>query len=574
MTIKMRLNRSSARRALLLGLGVAMAVPGTAAAIDFTMGPVAASFDSTLSTGFQARVEGRDCSIIGNDNGGCVPTSSELQARMGGGALANPDINYLNADSGNLNYDQGDVTSWVIKGTHELALRGQDGWSGLVRGTWSGDLAADHTDRTPLETEAKNIVNADAELLDAWVAKSFSWLGGQNAKVKLGNQVLSWGEDIFIPGGINTINAIDFRKAHIPGTQVKEILKPAPMVSLSTGLTRNLSGEAYYQFLWNAHTFDPVGTFFSVSDVVGPGRRAFYLPSSAMGAGFGDEGTNRATASVPGVSDNDPKMTGQYGANLRYKMGSAELAGYYIRYHDKLLQVSFRGSTAQAPEAFFVDYGEDRDLFGVSGNVPVTTPMGEVALGAEVSYRPRDSVAIDPTVPAVGHKYALGNYNKGYVEEEKYQGHVTANYLFPPHSPLGRLQSAIGGVDGYLLAEAAMTAYPELKRDGSVPYLLPNYTLPDKYSWGYVVEMATTFPEVWGSPFNMTPLVDFTHDVQGTTPNALPFVEDRMSLALALNFDYQSKYKLGLQYVRYWGGGNNNLMIDRDFVGGSVSMTF
>lgn len=574
MTIKTLLNRSAAARALLLGLAVA--VPGAAHAVDFNMGKVAASFDSTLSTGFQARIEGRDCSIIGNDNGGCVPTSSELQARMGGGALANPDINYLNADSGNLNYSEGDVTSWVVKGTHELALRGPDGWSGLVRGTWSGDLAADHTDRTALETEAKNIVNADAELLDLWMAKSFSW-GDQNAKVKFGNQVLSWGEDIFIPGGINTINAIDFRKAHIPGTQVKEILKPAPMISLSSGLTKNLSGEAYYQFMWNAHTFDPVGSFFSISDVVGPGRRAFYLPSSALGQArgtSGDEGSNLAVTATPGVSDNDPKMTGQYGANLRYRMGSAEVAGYYIRYHDKLPQVSFLGSTAQAPAAFFVDYGEDRDLFGVSGNMPVTTPMGEVALGAEASYRPRDSVAIDPTVPAAGHAYALGNYNKGYVEEEKWQGHVTANYLFPPHSPLGRLQNAIGGVDGYMLVEAAMTAYPELKRDGSIPYLLPNYTMPDKYSWGYVVELATTFPEVLGSPFNMTPLIDFTHDVQGTTPNALPFVEDRMSLAFALNFDYQSQFKWGLQYVRYWGGGNNNLMIDRDFVGASASVTF
>lgn len=570
MTIKTFLGRSTAAGALLLGLGT-----GTAGAVDFKAGGLSGSFDSTLSTGFQARLEGPNCSIIGNDNGGCVPTSSELQARVGGGASANPDINFLNSDSGNLNYKRGDITSWVVKGTHELALKGGDGWSALTRATWSGDLAADHTDRTPLETEAKNIVNADAELLDLWVAKSFSW-GDQNAKVKLGNQVLSWGEDIFIPGGINSINAIDFRKAHIPGTQVKEILKPAPMISLSTGLTRNLSAEAYYQFYWNAHTFDPVGTFFSISDVVGPGRQRFYLPSSVIGAGAGDEGTPGATnlVSVRGASDNDPKKMNQYGANLRYKLGPAEVAGYYIHYHDKLPQVSFLGNTAQTPDAFFVDYGEDRDLFGVSGNMPVGTPMGEVAFGAELSYRPRDSVAIDPTVPAAGHAYALGNYNKGYVEQEKWQGHVTANYLFPPHSPLGRLQSAIGGVDGYLLVETAMTAYPDLKRDGSVPYLLPAYTMPDKYSWGYVVELATTFTEVWGSPFNMTPLIDFTHDVQGTTPNALPFVEDRMSLAAALNFDYQSKYKFGLQYVRYWGGGGNNLMMDRDFVGGSASVTF
>ena len=53
--------------------------------------------------------------------------------------------------------------------------------------------------------------------------------GDQRGKLKLGNQVISWGEDIFILGGVNQINAIDLQKFHVPGTQIKEVFIPAPI---------------------------------------------------------------------------------------------------------------------------------------------------------------------------------------------------------------------------------------------------------------------------------------------------------------------------------------------------------
>lgn len=544
-------------------LGQSWGTPATAA--DFAYGAVTGSFDSTLSIGFQQRLENASCKSISRDNGGCSRTVGELA-----GAASNPDVNNINADSGNLNYKKGDIVSLVYKGTHDLSLKGPDGWSALVRGTWSGDAKASDTRRTQLEHEAKLLMNPHAELLDAYVSKSFSW-AGNNAKIKVGNQVVSWGEDIFIPGGINVINAIDFRKLHVPGTQLKEVFKPAPMIYVSTGLTNNLSAEAYYQVMWNSYTFDPVGTFFSTSDVVGPGRRAFYLPASAGAGTFGDEGTLNANNlnPVPGVSPKNPRNSGQFGAALRYRLGITEVGAYYVHYHDKLPQVSFTGTTPQTPTTFFNDYGEDRDLFGASAN----SRLGPVAVGAELSYRPRDSVAIDPTVPASG-RYSIGTYNRGFIEEQKWQGHITANYLFEPNTMVGNLQDRIGATDGYFLVEAAAAYYPHLAQDRSVPYLLPNYSVPDRFSWGYIAEIGVVYPEVFGSAVNMTPVIDFSHDVQGTTPNALPFIQNRMSLAFGLNFNYQDRAKLALTYVNYWGGGDNNLMRDRDFWGASVSTSF
>jgi hypothetical protein len=222
-------------------------------------------------------------------------------------------------------------------------------------------------------------------------------------------------------------------------------------------------------------------------------------------------------------------------------------------------------------------YGEDKDLFGISMN----TKLGDWAIGAELSYRPRDSVAIDPTVPIPGGnskpKYnllaqALANgvaTVDGYVEEEKYQAHMTGFYLLPQ-----TITAPLGAAEGFFLGEVAVTHYPDLDRSGAIPYLLNNYTMPDKTSWGYVAEFGLTYANIFQSGWTMSPILDFYHDVEGTSPTALPFVEGRKAVALNLNFDYHNEWKAGIGYVTYWGGGNMNMLRDRDVLTMSVSRTF
>lgn len=554
-----RVPRRLATMTVLAGAGAILCGPAGAVELEFGNG-FRAKLDNELTTGFQVRTQDRSCKVIGMDNGGCVPASSELINL--GFAGADPNFNLLNQDSGDLNYTKGDVVSWVLKGTHDLAIAAPDGWSAFVRATWSSDFAADDTDRTDLIGEGKKLTNFDHDLLDAFVSKNFSWFG-QDAMVRVGNQVLSWGEDIFIPGGINVINAIDLRRFHTPGTALKEVFVPAPMVSLNTGITENLSAEAYYQFGWNSFQFDTVGTFFSTVDFIGPGPRTLFVP------GFGDEASPATAVGLARLSPDIPDDHGQFGANIRYLWGDTELAAYYIRYHDKLPFVGFTPNFD-----YFIGYGEDRDLFGVSGNTPVSTAWGDFVIGAELSYRPKDSVAIDPTLLASFAAAPVNQRFEGFAEEKRWQGHATAFHLFSPDSPLGQAQAALGATDGYLLAEAAVTHYPGLRRDGTVPYLLPDYSLPDETSFGYIFEVGVTFPHIFGTPINMTPFVDFSHDVSGTTPNAFPFVEDRKSLALNLAFNYLGRVKANVNYVMFWDGGTNNLMQDRDFFGASLSYAF
>jgi Protein of unknown function (DUF1302) len=577
--------------------GLLMAALPAHAVRSTTDGGTEIDFSSTLSFGLQWRTTKPLRSTVGNDNGGSVPTSAPLGSTMNGpgnDAAANPDFNFLNGDDGNLNYKRGDIVSAALKGTHEFGLKTTDGWRSLARATWVGDARAGKTRRTELSEDARDIAVRNFTLLDAWVSKDLKF-GDRNATVRLGNQVLSWGEDIFIIGGINQINAFDLRKLHTPGTQVKEILRPAPMLSLNAGITDAVSAEAYYQFRWNAFRFDPVGTFFSGADVVGAGQRPAYIPSSVL-SGFGlctpsacgdiGSGIQNGVNVVPFEGDRNPKRGGQFGLATRIKPKGfdTEFALYFERYHDKLpFTTLFTDPTYAAFNAanigYYNEYGQDKNLFGASFN----TKLGPVAVGGELSYRPRDSVAIDGSVPFTGaysifeptRADANGRITvRGYVEEKKYQAHLTALYFTEVNSPMGALVKALGAAEGTLLAEVAVTHYPNLQT-GSIPYLIfPSYESPTKTSWGYAAEFDLSYPRVWGSDWNLTQVTVFTHDVAGISPNTLPFVKGRKSLFVGMNFDNSSVWKVQMGYTAFFGGGLTNIIRDRDNFALSMSYSF
>ena len=267
---------------MIAAIGLATRLPAHAFKFELDNG-ITGSFDSTISFGVQMRLQSPDKSIIGNDSGGNVATTGKLGERVngpGGGIASIPDFNYAQADDGNLNYKKGRIFSAVLKGTHDFFLKEQGSWSALGRFTWSSDFRADDTRRTPLHPDAEDAMEKNVSLLDLWFSKEFS-LAGQTAKLKFGNQVISWGEDIFIIGGVNSINALDLRKIHIPGVQLKEVFVPAPMLSLSSGLGGGFSTEAYYQFRWNKFIFDPAGTYWSSADFLGRGgKRGAFIPTS------------------------------------------------------------------------------------------------------------------------------------------------------------------------------------------------------------------------------------------------------------------------------------------------------
>ena len=409
-----------------------------AAAFTFDLGSgFHGALDSTVSYGVQMRMQSPACGLIGLDNGGCASTSAALPE-------ASQDAYFLNADNGDLNYRKYDLFSEVVKGTHELLLKMPDDFSFFGRVSELYDWRIGETERTPLAPEARRFSVYNFQVLDAYLNKNFDWLG-RSARLRVGNQVLSWGEDIFVLGGINSINAIDVRRSHVAGTQVKEILRPAPMVSLNTDLIDHWGMEAYYQWHWNAFQLDPTGTYFSSADPVGKGNDgAIFIPTSSANALFvpqglpalpygtlGDPGGTRLTTAqiesgtvmgarvaaanpaytgvlttgtaFPLASDNGGSNHGQYGVSFRYRPEwvDASFGFYYERLNSKTPFVTYTVNPAYSAAnpfsaAYRIEYPSGINLYGVS----YSTEVAGWALGGELSWRPHDPVAIDTSVPS------------------------------------------------------------------------------------------------------------------------------------------------------------------------------
>lgn len=624
-----------------------MAMP--AAAFKFDLGGgFNGAFDSTISYGLQMRMQGQACGLIARDNGGCASLTAALPE-------ASEDAYFLNADDGDQNYNKHDLFSEVFKGTHELQLKMPYDFSFFGRVSELYDLRAGETERTPLQPEARRFSVYNFQPLDAYLNKNFDWLG-HSARLRAGWQVMSWGEDIFVLGGINSINAIDVRRAHVAGTQVKEILRPAPMVSLSTDLIEHWSMEGYYQWHWNSFQLDPSGTYFSSADPVGKGNTgAIFIPTASINAGlaanpatgallglglihplpfgtFGDPGgTGLTTAQlenqtiarqrmsagfqkggtpallantiaavalssgtgIPLASDSGGSNHGQYGVSFRYRPEwvDASFGFYYERFNSKIPFVTYTVDTNNAvykaanpvSAAYRIEYPAGINLYGVSYN----TNVGDWALGGEVSWRPRDAVAIDTSVPlgddpksapyacvnAGGE--AQGKYCKGWVDRSKIQLQQSALQIFSPTEGFGGLiLSTLGANEGYFLGEVGATDYPGLDRLDGTPWSLPAYALPNKFSAGYTFESQVTYANVMNLGFDWLPQIDWSQGVIGNTPNALPWQQGTKSATATLNFNRHNKITSAIAYSWFWGGGTQNQVSDRDFLSFTLSYNF
>ena len=339
-------------------LSAIAAVAVTTQAVEFENDVIEGNLDTTLSYGASSRTSDADPGNIGIANGGTRYS--------------------VNGDDANINYDSG-LFSNVAKGTHDLEVdfkKLQD-VSLFLRGTYFVDFENIRGD-SPLSDKAKREVGRDMELLDAYI--SYDLPTSIPVNIRLGNQVLSWGESTFIQNGINVINPIDVTKFRIPGSELREALRPVPLLSVSLQATDNLTLEGFYQFKQEEMEIDPAGSYFSTKDFVGPGGQYAMLgfgstgqpnmesfmdnplygllegeparvptisnprfnpalPPSAANAPFLPSGA----AAIPRGRSNRASDSGQFGLAARYfaeGLNDTEFGFYFINYHSRLPVIS------------------------------------------------------------------------------------------------------------------------------------------------------------------------------------------------------------------------------------------
>ena len=332
--ISMRPLPQPLRTGVRAALVAAIAMPGTAQAIDFAAGGWNGSFDTTITFGQTWRAEARDPRLIGTADGGTGRSP--------------------NIDDGDLNYRKGRVSS-AYKVVSELSLD-RENYGLFVRGSLLyDDLVEDSaTDRTPISETGKNLAGAYVRLLDAFVYGRWD-LAGHELDIRAGRQVVNWGESTFIQGGINNaINHFDVASLRVPGSELREAYLPQEILKVSFGLTDNLTVDAIGIFDWDRTEPEPVGTYFSSNDFVPRGGEQVFLGFGA----FSDQGTDFTPLGGPFIENfqavgRDPTVessdSGQYGLAFRWFLPDfsqgTELGFYFVNYHSKLPLITGRTGT-------------------------------------------------------------------------------------------------------------------------------------------------------------------------------------------------------------------------------------
>lgn len=574
-------------KALVAAMSVQLAGTAQAATFSFADGDGSITFDSTFSAGLLMRTQAADPRNVGIVNGG---TSRSV-----------------NEDDGNLNYEKGEVVSEVLKGLHDFDISyGKTGF--FARFGYAADFAAQRKEE--LGTIAHKRLDFDMELYDAYLRTEFM-IADRRLNIRLGKQVVSWGEGALMQGGINVINPVDLTRLRAPGSELKEAFIPVPMVWASQQLTDNLTLEAFYQFKFEPFKIDPHGTFFSTTDVFSPGGTASYT-------GFGRtpdhvHGTPKENSTIARGDDQLARDDGQFGVALRWLVGNTELGLYGINYHSRtpiastlagtpseininlppLLRFNYPQRNADAAR-IFAEYPEDIQLFGLSFNTP--GPFG-LALGGEYSFRPNLPLQIatpelvlaalglpnqagqpyDLAPTPAGDRLPEGGYIRGYRDVKAHQLQLTALKAFP---------NVLGAAQAIALLEAAYVYLdlPEgIKFNGPGVYLpsrqsgatlasalglpLVDFPYPNpivangsvqpgdqgyatKSSWGLRAVGRLEYPDVFAG-INLLPRVIFAWDVKGVSPF---LTEDVKSASLGLTATYNQVWSADISYTAFFGG--------------------
>ncbi|CAM5503762.1 hypothetical protein SSTU70S_01344 [Stutzerimonas stutzeri] len=590
-----------------LALAIALSTAAPAYAVNFNIGEIEGQFDSSMSIGASWSMADRDMDLVGAANGGTGFTQT--------------------GDDGRLNFKKGETFSKIFKGVHDLELRYRDSGA-FVRGKYWYDFELKDESRLFKDISDSNRKEAaqssGAEILDAFLYHNY-YLGELPGTVRVGRQVVSWGESTFIGNSINSINPLDAAAFRRPGAEIKEGLIPVNMLYVSQSLTDRLSMEAFYQLEWDQTIVDNCGTFFSGADVaadgcdtnyhiLGPFNAAQMAGLRAAGLTVVDEGLM-----VPRGGDRDARDSGQFGVALRWLGDSTEYGAYFMNYHSRTPNLSMQNTnsrtvisraltafgagqvtTAQAlllgNGQYFLEYPEDIRLYGLSFST--TLPTG-TAWSGEFSYRPNQPIQINTTdmtgrlatsfvdaffgggaLAAIGRAGAVSN---GYNRKEVTQLQTTFTHFFD--QVLGAERVTVVGEIGYTHVGGL-----ESKRDvrygrdaifGSPAGSQASNQLSEAMygwdgfvtanSWGYRLRAIADYNNVFAG-INLKPNLSFSHDVDGYGPNGL-FNEDSKALSIGLDAEYQNTYTASLSYTDFFDG-DYNMLVDRDFLAFSVGVNF
>jgi len=630
---------NSLGRKKILALAIPLLMAAQVQGVEFNYGEIEGSFDTQVSLGSSWRVENQDSNL-----------------------LVNRDGTTANADDGNKNYEKGDAFSQIFKASHDLQFSYKN-FGGFVRGKYWYDSALannkvahghgptatnsgvagapvsyDGADTTLDDSDFNDLSKAQgATLLDAFVYGEFE-LGDMPLDIRLGKQVVSWGESTFIRGGINAINPVDVSAFRRPGAEIKEGLLPVNMLYANIGLTDNLSMETFYQLEFQETVIDACGTFFSTSDFAAESCDSVIIAGGVFNVARNEDGLRK------------PKDDGQFGMAFRYiseELGDTEFGVYFMNIHSRLPIVNgvyhsltpameagmnqavldstygaagvtqavveadvfangaasahygtyvtaltnaggFLAGQRAAGAGYFVTYPEDQQIAGLS----FATNVGSLALSGEVSFHPDTPIQINgpmqiqalvsgvsasPATEIRNLDIAPGELVEGTREFDVTQVQMTAIKFFDQVAGASRI--TLIGEAGYTYISSFDEGSDAIKFGRSDIFGTPGAA--NSEDDGFVTTNSWGYRGRLVADYpdvfmgvNLRPMLAWSHDVEGYAPQPGGNFIEGQK---TLGLSVQASYRetyTANMSYTQFSGGDFSAISDRDFASISVGMQF
>jgi hypothetical protein len=420
--------------------------------------------------------------------------------------------------------------------------------------------------QTSYANETRTSNGQNGRLLDAFVYDSWAFGNGQQFTLKAGQQTLFWGQSLFSTDGISGGQApLDVVAAqNLINPQSQQVFLPVGQIVATYQPNSTYTIQGYYQYQWVPYSQQGVGSYFSTSDLFGPGgQRLIGTPGGASASNF---------YLLRGKDLSPESQNGQFGLSLQAQYGNYDVGLFGLRYDSKLPSLYQLAPTSFSPTpgglavgTYKAVYLRDIWLYGAS----VSTTVGATNIAAETSLRTHD--------PLVGSA-AAG------TQTVTDMGDANSNPLIPVGNVVTTLANAIYGSPALKFDPGGITLLGEVEWDDVIrvtdnkALLAPGRT---SNAASVVFEVEPAFFEVLPNLELQFP-VSVTDNFAGNSQVQTSMNHGTGYYSMSVVATYRESWDASLNYQGYFGkpGGNPTepgvaaYPVDRAYVSLNLQHTF
>uniref|UniRef100_UPI00262C5EA1 DUF1302 domain-containing protein n=1 Tax=Acidocella sp. TaxID=50710 RepID=UPI00262C5EA1 len=410
--------------------------------------------------------------------------------------------------------------------------------------------------------ETRNAQGHNGRMLDAFVYDSWAFGHGQQFTLKAGQQTLFWGQSLFSTNGISGGQAaVDVITAqNLVNPQSQQVFLPVGQIVATYQPNSTYTIQGYYQYQWIPYNLAGVGSYFSTSDVTGPGQQPLFLGTAAA---------------YPTKAVTPEKQNGQFGLSLQAQYGNYDAGLFVERYDAKtpvlatdinLAGIPFPPYFIPAPgSTYHLIYPRDIWLYGTS----LSTTIGATNVAGEVSLRTHNPLASPGPSGTPFNGFNTGNAN--------------SNPAYPVGNTMTMLANAIYGSPSLRFDPGGITLLGEVEYDKLLRVTANKAALqPGRSNDAMSIDMQVipAFFEVLPNLELQFP-VSLNYVVAGNSRVQSTMNHGTGSYSFGVSAIYRENWNASLSYVGYFGKASSNALIpetagspDRSYVSLNLNHTF